>query len=613
MFAISAARAEFTPASGYEAIPLVTTEGTFTVIEGLDVVGPHAYIAYGTNIASVPLVGGIAVSAGSLPPNANVNFLKQRAGVLHAGYGQSFASPFPCRFGVIDSFGQFVDQGGLDGLYDAAVNGAGELFMVANPSNSGTRIFRFDPATTAAVEVIQVGGYSGGIAFDSAGRLYVAEQTFGDEKILRFTPQQLTNGNLTATNGEAVVQVGASYLCFDTQDRLYAVSGYGNHLSAYDVETGALIREVASDPAFGYGIGRIGWDAERGRLIAVYTDYGVYGSTLYSMPFGFAPAASGIAGTSTVFQGWIRGWRDFNRPVSNSGGMARADDLSIVTNNPATVVIGRPDSFDGGDENNAAGHVLSLGQGGSIVLEFDDAIADGPGPDFAVFENAFIDDTERPGDSGEYTFAEFAFVEVATTTNAWARFPVTYFGTSVIYNLNHVPNNRYASQDVTLIDGVAGKNTTAFGTPFDLATLATHPAVTNGSVDLDRIAFVRIVDIPGDGTVVDDAGRPIFDPYYNSLTGYPNVPAPSLLDGFDLRAVGVIHTAGGAIEPAPVAPVYAFHGYAGRSYQVESSVDGVIWSNVNGVVTGTGGVHRVALDAAGPASIMLRLTEPEAP
>ena len=35
--------------------------------------------------------------------------------------------------------------------------------------------------------------------------------------------------------------------------------------------------------------------------------------------------------------------------------------------------------------------MLALGSGGEIVIEFaDNAVIDGPGPDFLVFENAFL-------------------------------------------------------------------------------------------------------------------------------------------------------------------------------------------------------------------------------
>ena len=55
---------------------------------------------------------------------------------------------------------------------------------------------------------------------------------------------------------------------------------------------------------------------------------------------------------------------------------------------------------------------MPLGDDGSLVLTFPAPIADGAGPDFAVFENAFS--TE---------FLELAFVEVSSDGTNFTRFP----------------------------------------------------------------------------------------------------------------------------------------------------------------------------------------------
>src|SRR5205823_7167881 len=50
-------------------------------------------------------------------------------------------------------------------------------------------------------------------------------------------------------------------------------------------------------------------------------------------------------------------------------------------------VLGPP---RGGGAFQGSRDTFSLGLGGSIVLEFTDANVDGPGPDFTVFEDAFL-------------------------------------------------------------------------------------------------------------------------------------------------------------------------------------------------------------------------------
>ena len=80
------------------------------------------------------------------------------------------------------------------------------------------------------------------------------------------------------------------------------------------------------------------------------------------------------------------------------------------------IVLGPPD----GRGPDAGGlDVLSLGQGGSIVLGFGDStIVDGPGADFIVFENPFW----ISGDS-DNVFAELGRVEVSEDGEIWSEFP----------------------------------------------------------------------------------------------------------------------------------------------------------------------------------------------
>ena len=97
--------------------------------------------------------------------------------------------------------------------------------------------------------------------------------------------------------------------------------------------------------------------------------------------------------------------------------------------------------------------VVSLGEGGTITLSFERPLADGPGPDFAVFENGFSDG-----------FLELAFVEVSSDGEHFVRFPSAYLGLEPIGPFNE--------HDPELIDGLAGKYRRGYGTPFDLSVLA---------------------------------------------------------------------------------------------------------------------------------------------
>ena len=159
--------------------------------------------------------------------------------------------------------------------------------------------------------------------------------------------------------------------------------------------------------------------------------------------------------------------------------------------------------------------VVSLGRGGSITLGFVHPVTDGPGYDFAVFENAFLDD-----------FIELAFVEVSSDGEHFVRFDTLYLGTE--------PIGAYGQQSPQLVQGFAGKYRQGFGTPFDLALLAHDPAVRSGLVDLSAITHIRIVDVVGDGGVTDSFGNSVYDPY-------PTVDSA----GFDLDAVGILQNPDG--------------------------------------------------------------------
>ncbi len=155
---------------------------------------------------------------------------------------------------------------------------------------------------------------------------------------------------------------------------------------------------------------------------------------------------------------------------------------------------------------------VSLGEGGAITLTFKEPIGNGPGPDFAVFENAFND-----------RFLELAFVEVSSDGDAFIRFPSAYLGMS--------PIGPFTEHDPELMDGLAGKYRAGYGTPFDLSALAWSDATQTGALDLHHITHIRIVDIPGDGRMNDSSGSPIYDPFPVRQSA-----------GFDLDGVGILHT-----------------------------------------------------------------------
>lgn len=247
--------------------------------------------------------------------------------------------------------------------------------------------------------------------------------------------------------------------------------------------------------------------------------------------------------------------------VSPAGIVAWAKN---VENYSPTSEVVHFDTFGGGPHDEpvrglgpADGATVSLGDlsaaaisagvaPGSIVVSFQATIFDGPGADFAVFENAGAFFNSHDVD---FIFAELAFVEVSSNGTDFARFPATSLNIEPDANTPdpnhdqlHAPFGRdFAGINTTNVNNLAGIHPTNVGTPFDLSDLAGHPLVTLGTVDLSQIRYVRFVDVPGEGSFTDSPGNPILDAWHSVESG-----------GFDLDAVGAIHAV-----PEPPALVLA--------------------------------------------------------
>jgi hypothetical protein len=166
---------------------------------------------------------------------------------------------------------------------------------------------------------------------------------------------------------------------------------------------------------------------------------------------------------------------------------------------------------------------------GYLTVTFPTGIRNGPGKDFAVFENGFIFGSNA---NGPALFAEFAYVDVSTNGVDFARFDSISRNTAPVAG-----SGAFASFDVTQVYNLAGKHANGFGTPFDLDELSSHLLVTSGLLDLNNIQYVRLFDIPGNGAFKDSLGNPILDNWLTTGSG-----------GFDFRlgvglGVGVINVA----------------------------------------------------------------------
>ena len=191
---------------------------------------------------------------------------------------------------------------------------------------------------------------------------------------------------------------------------------------------------------------------------------------------------------------------------------------------PEGINFGTPDLVL--DQPGGTYDVFSLGDGGWITIAFEQAVTNGPGPDLAVWENGFVNVSVPPLGM---LFAELMFVEVSSNGIDFARFP------SVCLNPATEPIGGFGCIDPTYYHNVGGKHPNGNdgrdeGTPFDLDDLLDDPLVINGTVDLNNIQYVRLVDVIGDGSTYDSLGNPMWDPY----------PTPFGSGGADLDAVCIL-------------------------------------------------------------------------
>ena len=225
----------------------------------------------------------------------------------------------------------------------------------------------------------------------------------------------------------------------------------------------------------------------------------------------FAPEA-GFAGTtamhadSSAFVAWATGVEVERGPMNitdPSLGMASfGPDLSVA--------LGKP----GGTMD-----VISLGDGGSATLTFASPIYNGPGPDFAVFENGLVN-----GQDHTICFLELAFVEVSSDGENFFRFPAV----SKVQDTEQLGG--FDCIHASLIHNFAGKYAVFYGTPFDLDEVE-----DNALLNKNKITHVRLIDVVGnidpEYATYDSEGHIVNDPW----------PTPFGSSGFDLDAVGVIY------------------------------------------------------------------------
>ena len=224
----------------------------------------------------------------------------------------------------------------------------------------------------------------------------------------------------------------------------------------------------------------------------------------------FAPEV-GVAGTtamhadSSAFVAWATGCtveRGLQRIDKPNSGLASFGEEALALGVPGGTM-----------------DVISLGDGGKATLTFASPIYNGPGPDFAVFENGLVNAQDTT-----ICFLEIAFVEVSSDGENFFRFPAV----TMVQDTAQVGG--FSCIHASLIHNFAGKYEVFYGTPFDLDEVE-----DNALLDKNKVTHVRLIDVVGDinpdYASYDSEGHVVNDPW----------PTPFNSSGFDLDAVGVIH------------------------------------------------------------------------
>ncbi len=210
-----------------------------------------------------------------------------------------------------------------------------------------------------------------------------------------------------------------------------------------------------------------------------------------------AGAQDAIAKTSPLFQEWASSVLSITRGPQD-----------ITDPNSPLVSFGSPSNALGSGSGNATNGLVSLGDGGSIILGFSSPIVNGAGADFAVFENGF-----GSGGSG-LAYLELATVSVSSDGVHFFEFP------AVSLTQTQTQVGGFGLLDASYLYDLAGKYTAGYGTPFDLSELVGVSPLLN----VNNITQVKITDVVGS-----------IDPLYGTRDSLGNLINGPVQDAVQLR------------------------------------------------------------------------------
>ncbi|MGZ0654466.1 hypothetical protein ACWPKS_02570 [Coraliomargarita sp. W4R72] len=370
-------------------------------------------------------------------------------------------------------------------------------------------------ALSTGQKLLDLPGHIGGIAVDEAGVLFFTMNIVGD-----YPEQFVAKYDSDAPDGYEVLVSSAG-----------SIDYYG-HLAIEGIfsEGGALY----FSPGVEQDLARIGvpsysasLDDNENRYDAPIPGFvGPAGEGKVAVE-GYEDALSSENYVNPLFTAWANEFVDYSPAlVHYSDGITyNVDSYWQYPQGTLGPVTG--DHYDIAALGDQDAEALADGEApGALTIRFEEPILNLSGADFAIFENAFVSlSSTSAGSVAGQVFAELAYAEVSSDGVHFVRFP----------SVSNTPNlvGAYGSIQAEHVFNLVGKHCNAYGeswgTPFDLSYLEGETLVLDGTVDLNAITHIRVVDIPGNGSFLDSLGQPIYDAWVTWGSG-----------GADIEAFGAI-------------------------------------------------------------------------
>lgn len=449
------------------------------------------------------------------------NLLANSITILDLAIGDSLGSisvgNAPEDILVVNNTAYVANSGGYPGYTPSTVS----VIDILNDMVTKTLDVPANPQALAlapdgTVHVVCTGNYA-----DQSGRVAIIDP-YADTD---YTPLVTDTIAIGGTPGDiAITPAGKAYL-----------SDWGNgtngFLYSYNVFSDSINHGVSNPLPVGNGASGLLYDSRENILwIANFADdnvqrYDVYGDTVLNT-YGFGDGAQQMAILEAIRT--TDAWADSVVAFVPGGGAGFGENYFPQN------VLGPPDPDPTLTEFNSSSkpqEILSLGAGGTITLTFiDNYIYNGAGPDFTVFENAFLQ-----FGNGE-PFIEAAYVDVSQDGQTWYRFPWDtttwkgFAGVTPMKDNQHPSDPSISGGDSFDLDSL-GLEWVRYVRLTDIDTLKKE-GQWNGDFDLD--AVVAVNSKSGSPTAID-AEKNLTPLSFELKQNYPNPFNPSTLIRYHLQ------------------------------------------------------------------------------